>query len=72
MRDLNEVQVGGDWYERRRARATQINIIKKMQAILKKYEAEDGNWSRRRGFPTFNDLEIMKEQIKLEQMADRK
>jgi L-alanine-DL-glutamate epimerase-like enolase superfamily enzyme len=33
---------------------------------------EDGNWSRRRGFPTFNDLEIMKEQIKLEQMADRK
>lgn len=64
-----EVQVGGNYSERTRARGQQINLINQMQAIEKRYE--EALNPRSVGVLGWNDLETLKQQIKLQQSADK-
>jgi hypothetical protein len=69
-RDFEQVQVGGDYRERTAARGRQIRIIEEMQNIIKRYE--EAFDPRSIGVPDWNTLNILKEQIKLAQLADRR
>lgn len=61
------VQVGGDWDERRRARGRKINLLEQMRRLIRKYsEALPGN------YPTEPQIATMIEQLKLEQLRDKK
>jgi hypothetical protein len=70
--EYNEIQVTGDYRERTQARGKKLRIIKRMQILLKKYEFEGAIRPRWIGLPDFATLNIFKEQIKLEQMRDKK
>lgn len=64
------VQVQGDYSERSAARSKQISILTEMQQIEKKYE-ECLN-PHQVGVPNWNELETIKNQIKLGGMADKR
>lgn len=61
------VQVGGDWDERRKARGRKINLLEQMRRLIRKY-AE----ALPRGYPTEPQIATMIEQLKLEQLRDKK
>ncbi|RMH12540.1 MAG: hypothetical protein D6695_06310, partial [Planctomycetota bacterium] len=69
FREFNEIQVQGDYNERKRARGAQINILKKIIALTERYE-ESLQWSRI-GVPPVDQLRVMIESIRLQQIADR-
>lgn len=69
-REFPEIQVQGDYRERTAARGRQIRLIEEMQAIIKRYEeAFDPRWF---GVPDYDTLNLLKEQIKLQQLGDRR
>ena len=66
--EANEIQVGGDYKERTRARGQRRRIFEKMIGIIRRY----GESLQFRNYPREADLLRMIEQIKLQQLADRK
>jgi hypothetical protein len=65
--DQQRVQVAGDWDERRRGRGRKINLLEQMRRLIRKYsEALPG------GYPTEPQIATMIEQLKLEQLRDKK
>ncbi|MFG0282997.1 MAG: hypothetical protein ACF8R7_01120 [Phycisphaerales bacterium JB039] len=61
------IAVGGDWDERRRARGQKINLLEQMKRLIRKYKESLGG-----GYPSEAQLETMIQQLKLEQLADKK
>jgi len=71
-RDFGRVDVKppGGHRERSQARGRQISIIEEMQGIEKRYE--EALNPNRVGVPDWNQLETIKQRIKLEQLADKR
>lgn len=63
---LEEIQVTGNYEERKKARGQQIAAINQMQDIIKRYREvlDPGN-------NFYNELETRKQQIKMQQTADK-
>lgn len=79
MREYGQIQVQGDYNERTRARGSQINKLKEMQQIIRRFgEGLTPLWFARNGFPgqpaadVIAYLETLIEQIRQQQMADRR
>lgn len=68
--EYGDIRVQGEYDERTRARGQQIRKIDEMLSIMKKYE-EAVN-PRQEGVPDAATLEIIKGQIKLAQLQDRR
>jgi hypothetical protein len=68
--DFAQIQVGGDYNERRRARGRQISLLEEMQGIIRRYE--EAFDPRSLGVQTWEWMNIAKEQIRMQQMADRR
>ncbi len=69
FREFNEIQVQGNYEERTRARGRQIRILDAIQRQVRRYgEAINP----RLGIPSVEDIQIRIEQIKLQQLADRR
>ena len=67
--DYNQIQVEGDFNQRKKARGSQIAKLRQINQFVKKYiEAVD---PRQYGYPGVADVNMMIEMRKLEQMADR-
>lgn len=69
-REFREIRVQGDYRERSQARGRQIQLIERMQAIIRRFE--EAFDPRSLGVPDWNTLNILKEQIRLEQLGDRR
>lgn len=70
FREFNEINVNGqDYNARKQARGAQINILRKIIQRVERYQ-ESLQWSRI-GVPPLDQLRIMIEQIRLQQIADR-
>ena len=69
-RDYADVQVQGDYNERRAARARQISIIEEMIRLSRRYEGVLN--PRQYGVPDEATLQITIEQIRQEQIKDRR
>lgn len=70
FRQFNEINTNGQDYDaRKQARGAQINILKKIIQKVERYQ-ESLQWSRI-GVPPLDQLRIMIEQIRLQQIADR-
>ncbi|MCB9844784.1 MAG: hypothetical protein H6811_02190 [Phycisphaeraceae bacterium] len=67
-----EVQVAGDYNERTRARGIRRQKLERMQAIIRRYEEALGRFLRQNGIPGVDQLQQIIEQIKLEQLADKR
>lgn len=68
--DFQGIQVQGEYSERTRARGQQRRTLEEMQGILRRYE--EALVPQRLGIPDYNSISIMIEQIKLQQLADKK
>lgn len=69
FREFNEIQVQGDYDERTRARGRQIRILEGIQRLVRRYgEAVNP----RLGIPSLEEIQTRIEQIKLQQLADRR
>lgn len=66
--EANEIQVTGDYKERTRARGQRRRMFEKMIGIIRKYDES----LQYRQFPNEAQLLQMIEQIKLQQLADKK
>jgi len=64
------IQVQGEYSERTRARGQQRRTLEEMQGILRRYE--EALVPQRIGVPDYNTISILIEQIKLQQLADKK
>lgn len=70
MRDFSEIQVQGDYNERRSARSRQIAKLEQLIRLIRKY---DGVLNPRRyGVPAEPQLQVQIETIKQEQIKDRR
>ncbi|KAA0217219.1 MAG: hypothetical protein DYG94_01735 [Leptolyngbya sp. PLA3] len=70
FREFNEINANGqDYNARKQARGAQINILKKIIQKVERYQ-ESLQWSRI-GVPPLDQLRVMIEQIRLQQIADR-
>jgi len=69
FREYDEIQVQGDYNERKRARGAKINILKKIISQVERYQ-ESLAFSRL-GVPPVPQLNILIEQLRLQQLADR-
>ena len=68
--DYQEVQVGGSYEERKRARGQQIRILDDLERLLRRYE--EALNPGQIGIPGLGDIGILRERIKLDQLRDRK
>lgn len=68
--DYREIRVEGDVRQRNAARSRQIRIIDEMQSLLRRYEEAIN--PRALQIPDFDTLNILKEQIRLQILADRR
>lgn len=68
-REYDEIPVQGDYNERKRARGAKINILKKIISQVERYQ-ESLAFSRI-GVPPIAQLNILIEQLRLQQLADR-
>ncbi len=69
-REFNETPVDGDFDERRKGRSTKMRKIDEMRKLLKQYEeAINPNEIR---VPGDGDLLVLRKQIELDQLADKK
>lgn len=68
-REFEEIQVTGDYNQRKRARGAKMNILKKMIREIERY-SESLQFSRI-GLPPVEQLRVMIEQLRLQQLADR-
>lgn len=77
LRDLLEefqrIQVGGERRERQIARSQQIDKLRRIISLLKRYEEviNSGIFRMPEGMPSIPQMEVMIEQIRQEQMKDR-
>lgn len=69
FREYDEIQVAGDYNQRKRARGAKINILKKIISQVERYQ-ESLAFSRL-GVPPVPQLNILIEQLRLQQLADR-
>jgi hypothetical protein len=69
-RNYQEIQVGGDRRERQQARSRQISTIQDMIRLMRRWE--EALNPREVGVPTREQLEILEQQIRMEQLADRR
>ncbi len=69
FREYDEIQVQGDYNERKRARGAKINILRKIIGQVERY-AESLQFSRI-GVPPVAQLRVLIEQFRLQQLADR-
>lgn len=69
FREFNEINVGGDYDQRKQARGARMNILRKIIQRVERYQ-ESLQWSRI-GVPPLDQLRVMMEQIRLQQIADR-
>lgn len=69
FREYNEINVGGDYNARKRARGARINILRKIIAQVERYE-ESLRFSRI-GVPPVAQMRVTIEQLRLQQLADR-
>jgi len=68
-REYDEIQVGGTYNERKRARGAKINLLKKIISQMERYQ--ESLQFTRIGVPPAAQLRTMIEQLRLEQLADR-
>lgn len=68
--DYQEIQVGGSYEERKRARGQQIRILDDLERLLRRYE--EALNPGQIGIPGLGDIGILRERIKLDQLRDRK
>jgi hypothetical protein len=69
FREYDEIEVGGTYNERKRARGAQINLLKKIITQVERYE-ESLRFTQI-NIPPVAQLRTMIEQLRLEQLADR-
>lgn len=69
FQEFQQIQVGGDYNERKRARGQQINILNRIISQVVRYE-ESLAFSRI-GVPPVDQMRVIIENIRLQQMADR-
>lgn len=69
-RDFQEIQVGGTYEERKRARGQQIRLLDDLERLLRRYE--EALNPGQIGIPGLGDIGILRERIKLAQLNDRK
>ncbi len=69
FREFNEINVQGDYNERKRARGQQINMLRRIIAQVERYQ-ESLAFSRI-GVPPVDQLRVLIERIRLQQLADR-
>lgn len=73
VEDFGRVQVQGDYDDRKRARGQQIRLLDEMDKILKRFgEGIPGNWLAQNGVPDQATRNLLREQIKLEQLRDKR
>jgi hypothetical protein len=79
LREFGEIQVQGDYAARSRARGAQIAKLDEMIRIIRRYaESLTPLWFARNGFPgapaddVIAHFETIKEQIRQQQMADKR
>lgn len=68
--EYNDIAIRGDYNERTRARGQRIRKIDEMLSLIRKFE-EAVN-PEREGVPSSATLEIIKDQLKLQQLQDRR
>lgn len=68
--DFQQIQVGGTYEERKRARGQQIRLLDDLERLLRRYE--EALNPGQLGIPSLGDIDIMRGRIKLEQLRDRK
>jgi hypothetical protein len=69
FREFNEINVQGDYNERKRARGQQINMLRKIISQVERYQ-ESLAFSRI-GVPPVDQLRVLIERIRLQQLADQ-
>ena len=69
FREYDEIQITGDYNQRKQARGAKMNILKKMIREIERY-SESLQFSRI-GLPPVDQLRVIIEQLRLQQLADR-
>lgn len=77
FREFNEIQVQGDWNERRRARGQQRARLQQMIGLLQRYEEAIRPWQIRGFVPAvapqvIAQFRLMLQRIELQQLADER
>ena len=67
--EYDEIQVGGNYTERKRARGAKINLLKTFISPVERYQ--ESLRFPRIGVPPVAQLRTRIEQLRLEQLADR-
>lgn len=71
--DYVRIQVGGDYDERSRARGRQIALLNDMLRIYMRFgEGITAQWRGQNGVPSEPDIKLLIDQIKLQQLQDRR
>lgn len=71
--DYGRIQVGGDYDERQRARGRQIAILNDMLRMYMRYgEGISAQWRGQNGIPSEPFIKALIDQIKLQQLQDRR
>lgn len=73
LEDFGRIQVQGNYDERQRARATQIRKLDEIDSILKRFgEGISPRWLFENNVPDEQTRRTIKEQIRIQMMADRR
>jgi hypothetical protein len=70
--DYGDIQVQGDYQERTRARGQQIRKLEEIKQLLVRWGEGLDVWIRENGVPSIPDIATQQEQIRLQQLADRR
>ncbi len=73
IREYSQVQVQGDWNQRKAARSTQLQKLEQIKGILRRWEEGLGRrWMYQNGIPSTAQLQEIQDRIRLAQQLDKK